>query len=272
MVAGPLMGLSVPIAGLVRPRVEGEHVRVLTYNVGPQKIDDVGLAVMIELQGIDLVCFQEWRSDPAIESYLSSKGWYRDRSHRIASRFPIVAELEPLAEDWTTEQRYAARLNRVRLRAPSGVEFVAASVHLPTVRWGFHRLWGGNVAGLKLHLDWWRHEMERVASALAEVRGTPLIVGGDFNMPEDDSTMAALGASYRYAFDEAGWGYGYTRPAPARGSGSTTCWPARSGRCRGAGSAPTSAPTTFPWWPISSCPRPRAAARRDDRVRPRAGP
>jgi endonuclease/exonuclease/phosphatase family metal-dependent hydrolase len=213
VVAGPLMGLSVPIARLVRPPVEGDRVRVLTYNVGQAKFDDVGLSVMIELGGIDLICFQEWKNDPAIDSYLSSKGWYRDRTHRIASRFPIVAELGSLPDDSATEQRSTVMLDRVRVRAPSGVEFIAACVHMPTVRWGFNRLRAGDLEGLKLHLAWWRHEMERVASALAEHRGTPLVVGGDFNMPEDDSTMAALGSTYRYAFDEAGWGYGYTRPS-----------------------------------------------------------
>jgi vancomycin resistance protein VanJ len=65
---------------------------------------------------------------------------------------------------------------------------------------------------MKLHIDWWRHEMGRVMGALSEIRGTPLVVGGDFNMPADDSIMAAPATRFTFGFEEAGWGYGYTRP------------------------------------------------------------
>jgi endonuclease/exonuclease/phosphatase (EEP) superfamily protein YafD len=44
------------------------------------------------------------------------------------------------------------------------------------------------------------------------VGDTPILVGGDFNMPSDDSTMASLRSVLQFGFEEAGWGYGYTRP------------------------------------------------------------
>ena len=101
-----------------------------------------------------------------------------------------------------------------RLRAPSGREFVVASVHLPSVREGIKGfLERGETSGLTSHPAWWGREMGRILSALLGERGVPLLVGGDFNMPPDDSTLAALLATFRSAFDEAGWGYGYTRPA-----------------------------------------------------------
>lgn len=50
--------------------------------------------------------------------------------------------------------------------------------------------------------------MGRVVGALSDVRGTPLLVGGDFNMPADDSTMAALATRFTFGFEDAGWGYG----------------------------------------------------------------
>ena len=49
-------------------------------------------------------------------------------------------------------------------------------------------------------------------AALAETRESPILIGGDFNMPSDDSTMSALKANYQFGFEQAGWGYGYTRP------------------------------------------------------------
>ncbi len=47
---------------------------------------------------------------------------------------------------------------------------------------------------------------------LVESGGTPLLVGVDFNMPSDYSTMAVLRSEYPSAFESGGWGLGYTRP------------------------------------------------------------
>ena len=212
-VAGPLMEFNIPFGRLAGPRIDGERVRILSFNVGQLPLDGAGLVRMIERERIDLICFQERMIDPHVEAFFARRGWRRDASGKIVSRFPIVAELAPLSLEWGGEDRCTAILSRVRVRAPTGSEFIVASVHLPTIRWGFYRLRAGDVAGLKMHLDWWRLQMERVAAALGETRGTPLIVAGDFNMPSDGSTMAALRSSFRFAFDEAGFGYGYTRPS-----------------------------------------------------------
>ena len=212
VVAGPLMGVSLPIRQLWNPRPQGVRVRILCFNRGLDGLDTDRLTRLLERERIDLISFQEGRtSNPALDAYLS-RGWHHDRSNFLASRFPIIAELAPLPYDSATEERYSARLARARVRTPSGAEFILASVHMPTIRFGFHRFLSGNVAGLKLHIDWWEHELERVVRGLSEVRGTPLLVGGDFNMPADHSTMATLAPDLQYAFDEAGWGYGYTRP------------------------------------------------------------
>jgi endonuclease/exonuclease/phosphatase (EEP) superfamily protein YafD len=39
-----------------------------------------------------------------------------------------------------------------------------------------------------------------------------LIVGGDFNMPSDYHRMKSLRSTYSSAYDQTGWGFGYTRP------------------------------------------------------------
>ena len=75
-----------------------------------------------------------------------------------------------------------------------------------------NRFLPGDVAGLSLHVDWWKHELDRVAAALSTGGGAPVLAAGDFNMPPDDSTMVALRSAFRFAFEEGGWGYGYTRP------------------------------------------------------------
>jgi len=174
-----------------------------------------GLTKLLERERIDFVCLQERpRDDSALEE-LFAKGWYHDKLKYVASRHPIVRELEPLREEYLPEDRYAAKLHGVFVRVPSGREVLVASVHMPTLRPGLNRFLAGDVDGLRIHIAWWRHEIERVLGWLDQARGTPLVMGGDFNMPPDDSTMAALRSSYRFAFEEAGWGYGYTRPTRA---------------------------------------------------------
>lgn len=213
VIAGPLMGFTVPITRLSSPRVEGEHFRILTYNLGDAPFDASALSKLLEREQIDLVCFQEAPRDaPALEEFFA-KGWHRDRLKFVASRYPIVRELEPLPEDFHSEQRYGAKVHGIIIRTPKDREVLVASVHMPTLRPGLNRFLEGNVEGLRLHVEWWRHEIERLIGWLDQARGMPLVMAGDFNMPSDDSTMAALRTSFRFAFEDAGWGYGYTRPS-----------------------------------------------------------
>jgi vancomycin resistance protein VanJ len=102
---------------------------------------------------------------------------------------------------------------RVRIRTPEGNEFGLASVHMPTLRFGLYRFLRGDIPGLERHIAWYDAQMVRVASGLSEFRDDlPVLVGGDFNVPPDHAAMSALGTAFRFAFEDAGWGYGYTRP------------------------------------------------------------
>src|SRR5258706_4407804 len=96
VVAGPLMGFSFSTARYWSPRCEGTPFRMLTYNVGPGPLDSHRLIRMIERERIDLICLQEnVEGNLEFKAYLD-RGWYRDRSRRLASRYPIVANLESL--------------------------------------------------------------------------------------------------------------------------------------------------------------------------------
>ena len=103
-------------------------------------------------------------------------------------------------------------LDRVRLKTARGATILVASVHLPTIRPGFYGLMKGDVPSLERHLDWWGVQTERMLTMLDESRDVPVLLAGDFNMPADDSVMAGLHSAFRFGFEEAGWGYGYTRP------------------------------------------------------------
>jgi len=213
VIAGPVMGFSLPIHRLWSSQPEGRRVRILSYNRGTQAIDGDRLVAMLEREHVDLICFQEWgKLSLAVEDYLS-KGWYRDQQGFLASRFPIVSELPRLGKEYASEDRFSSRMTSAKIRTPEGTEFILASVHLPTLRYGFERLMNRDVHGLKLHIEWWAHELNRAVKGISETGNLPFIMAGDFNMPSDNSSMATLKTAMRFGFEEAGVGYGYTRPS-----------------------------------------------------------
>ena len=213
VVAGPLMRLSLPISQLQARPIAGLRVRVMTFNRGEHTIDVRRLTRLIERERIDLICFQEGvgRPTPKLDAYFAANGWHRDRAGLLASRYPIVSEWPWLAGDVRSKRRLPVILIRA-IRAAPGVEFGLATVHMPTLRFGFYRFFDHDLEGLEQHLDWWDSELGRVVDGLSAMSDVPTLVGGDFNAPPDHATMAALSSSYRFAFEDAGWGYGYTPP------------------------------------------------------------
>jgi endonuclease/exonuclease/phosphatase (EEP) superfamily protein YafD len=215
VVAGPLMLVSLPVHQLWDPPVDGFRVRIMTLNRSAAKLDVERLARLIEQERIDLICFQEevQRKNRGLEAYLKAKGWYRDRGLYLASRYPIVAEMPRIFEEARSESRFPVLLIRVRIQAAPGVEFGLATVHMPTLRFGLYRFLDRDIEGLKEHAAWWDLQIERLVGGLGEIQEIPYLVGGDFNAPPDQSSMAGLGSFLRFGFEDAGWGYGYTRPA-----------------------------------------------------------
>jgi endonuclease/exonuclease/phosphatase family metal-dependent hydrolase len=215
VVAGPLMGFSSPVGQLWERPAAGERVRIVTFNLSIDPIRSDDFLYWVEREKVDVVCFQEGsREDDVTKQAFEDAGWHLSNRRSIACRSPIAGEFPPFRDEWDSEERYSSVLERVRVRTPGGSEFVIASVHLPTIRPGLERLLNHrDASGLKLHLAWWGRETARVLTALAESNALPMLVAGDFNMPADDTTMAALRGNFRFAFEEVGWGYGYTRPA-----------------------------------------------------------
>lgn len=216
VVAGPLMGFSIPFSRFLGSYDGGERLRIATFNLSAHPLRLQRLHQWIEEQKLDVVCFQEvhGRDDVRVHDF-EAEGFRVSKRGTIISRLPITAEYPDYPENYDTEERYSSSVDRLRVRLSDGSEVTIASIHLPTLRPGFERFLKRftDVEGLSLHVAWWGREMSRVLTAMGEVSDVPLVVAGDFNMPGDDSTMAALRTNFRFAFDEAGWGYGYTRPA-----------------------------------------------------------
>jgi vancomycin resistance protein VanJ len=176
VIAGPLMLISLPVHQLWARPVAGTRVRIMTFNQGAGRLDQERLIRIIEQERIDVICFQEGSPDrnPRLAAYLDGKGWYRDRKkHYLASRYPIVSEMTPPHENMLVDVPQPVLLFRARVRLSSGVEFGLASVHMPTLRFGFYRFLDRDVEGLKQHILWHEREMARLMGGLSEMNDGP---------------------------------------------------------------------------------------------------
>ena len=218
IVAGPLMGLRVPITTLFAARPRGELVRVLSLNRGTGPLDSRAFARLVENGRYDLVCIQEARADPVLDAYFATTRWYRDQAGTIWSRFPIVEDLGAFSgNDFEVRGAWPARLSRVRVRLVSGREVVVANAHLPTMSNGFLGITKGDFAWVRYYTEWRRKQTIKLIDALRQTEPAPVILAGDFNMPPDSPFMGQIRDRYTSGFEAAGWGYGYTRP-------SRLCW------------------------------------------------
>ena len=214
-ILGPLMGFGLPWGRLGKPVPRTPTLRIMTFNRGGGSNDTARFAQYLERHKIDVVCFQEFGPDPTLDTYFESVKWHRNSSRSIASRYPILAEL-PRPDDYNLDQqRYTMNVARVQIQGPQDRVFVVASVHLPTLRPGFNRLFQGDIAGLRLQADWWGQEMTRLVDVITDSGRQPILLAGDFNLPVESTGLASLldNGVFQSAFEEAGLGWGYTRPA-----------------------------------------------------------
>lgn len=213
LVLGPLMVFSAPIGRLWGSTPRGPRFRIMTFNRAQVPIDAEGLIRLIEDEKISLICFQEGGTKPdfVMDDYFA-EGWYRDERGTIFSRFPVVEEWDPRDHFGGSYKYLIGRFARVRVRTPEGDEFVVASVHLPTMRPGFEHLRKGDLDGFRSQIAWRDRQTSLLKALLDEVSGWPIVVGGDLNTPADSPMLDPLHAQYSFAFERAGWGYGYTRP------------------------------------------------------------
>jgi hypothetical protein len=186
----------------------------MTFNRGNGRLDAAGLFLLIDREDVDLICFQEVRDDPILGE-LRRRGWSLNVDGAIASRWPLVADRGPAhhhpdGAPW----HWAVHTSRVRVRPPAGPELDVCSVHMPTLRYGFERLQGGDLGGFRGHIAWRQEQMGRLVGDVMPEGDVPILVGGDFNTPADSPLLGPLRRIFQVAFERAGWGYGYTCPCP----------------------------------------------------------
>ena len=211
LIAWPLMHASIPFArtrGVIGPRF-----RIMTYNLGQSPIDSGGLAALIDRERIELICFQEQGLHLRdLELVLGERGWSRDLSGSIWSRLPIVAvwsDIKLFDGDPAFYRRYATR---VRVRSAEGDEFVVANAHMPTMQPGFRNLLDRDLGGFRAHESWRATQLAAFRIELNRISDWPVLAAGDLNTPGDSPLLDPLRDRFDFAFERAGWGYGYTRP------------------------------------------------------------
>lgn len=218
VILGPLMAFHVPWGRLLGDDPEGgTRLRVMTLNRLDDELNDERLIALIEHEGIDLICFQEGKRDresqnPKLGAYFA-KGWHWDRSGFIVSRLPIVAEGSRLDPPYPEPGFWGVRLAWVDLKTDSGAVFRLADVHMPTMATGFQWLFQGDFARLDRYQFWRRQQVSEILEHVVGGSRLPTLLAGDFNTPAESPLLDPLRLIFRFGHEEAGLGYGYTRPA-----------------------------------------------------------
>jgi hypothetical protein len=215
-ILGPFMRLSLPIGSMFHGSSPGTTIHMMTLNQGTGPLDRAALRLLIRKHSVNVICFQEGRGRTALEG-ADAQGWNFDSSGLIASRFPIVEELKP--EDPNSFQErwfWALIIKRVKIELPDGRRCMIVCVHMGTMRTALNFLKNGETATAYRYQDWRWKQMNDLIGRLGDSGDLPVLIGGDFNMPDDSPMMAPLHRQFRDSFREAGWGFGYTRP---------TAWP-----------------------------------------------
>lgn len=216
LVLGPLMGLHV--RGLwvdreIKPNEEPNHVRVMSFNIGPYGLDIEKLVQYLNQNKVDILLIQEdtylWKFAARLAQ---EKGWYANRTNTVFSRIPIIAQSEELPGEFGGPKIYAGHFDMVRV-SNGKLDFLVGSAHAPSLRSGFHNLVDHmDLTELKNSTDWQKRQVERIAAMIDAGDDRPVIVGGDFNIPAGSIYSRPLDKRYIDAFAEVGSGYGYTFP------------------------------------------------------------
>jgi vancomycin resistance protein VanJ len=208
LIAGPVMGLSCPIGPLLHPPRSGRLLRVMTLNRGGV-LDYDTLNQFIQGEQLDVLCFQEFTRYNGEYVRRLAPGFHWSADRRIASRYPILDD-EVLTMPPPVAGFERPSLTVVTVQLPSGAPVRVASVDLPSMTVPLSEVRRGRLRPslIQAHSDWRRACVRAVVDQLAGLG--PLIVAGDCNSPPDSDVLDPFRESFRNAFEQAGWGYGYS--------------------------------------------------------------
>jgi endonuclease/exonuclease/phosphatase (EEP) superfamily protein YafD len=206
----PIMGLEVPVSSAWASDSGGPRIRVLTCNVNGDNLDSGRLAELVSRTRPDVVALQVWTPGNAAVAAWQADGWHvqLDGDLCLASRYPIRRG-ESFGYDILRGKGNAQRYD---LDTPAGIVSFF-NIHIASPRPGLQAVldheWSKVPAAVTANMELRSRESDIISQRAAEIDG-PLIVAGDFNLPEDSAIYRRCWSRYTDSHEAAGFGFGYT--------------------------------------------------------------
>ena len=215
LIAGPVMGLCVPIGGSDHGKAESatDSLLVLTCNIQNGDSDLPLLLAEISDLRPDVVAIQEAkRGADVLDDHFA--GWHTVDVGEfwVASRHPVR-----LIDECDAEATRRTTAIACEIVGPTQT-WLLCDVHLSTARHGLTQLrWHSPLSGAGVDDLRWRQwerrlESEETLKFVSRYSDRPMIVLGDFNTPTSSSLFGDVWGGWQSAFDVAGYGYGFTSP------------------------------------------------------------
>jgi endonuclease/exonuclease/phosphatase (EEP) superfamily protein YafD len=181
----------------VPPSPNGFPLKIMSYNLhGIQEIS--GIVEVIRREKPDILLIQEYSPAlvspsfhgldnlyPELYADMDSKGF----GQAIFSRYP----LKQVSVEFDT-----GRTQKVLIKTPSG----------PIAVWNVHP-----IPPFLVPPEQYDAQISALAADISEAKG-PLIVAGDFNTTDQSAAYRRINHYLQDAYWEAGWGFGFSYPAP----------------------------------------------------------
>jgi|GEM_PF-1011446 len=217
VVFGPIMGFVAPLSrwsqGVVTE--SPDDLRIVSCNIQAFRPDFATVIEELAEHRPDIVAFQEVQGEdhPLLSKFFAGWNVARNDGYWVGSKYPVRL-IQPIATK--TFDRIAGVIAEVDL--PTGTVLVA-DIHLMTARRSLGELtpkailagYGPDI--IVPHQAEREEEVMEIRLQIDDLRGAkPVIVLGDFNTPSTSSLFRRWWGEYHNAFDEAGFGFGYTSP------------------------------------------------------------
>jgi vancomycin resistance protein VanJ len=214
----PIMGFCLPWRCIVRsPK---PIFRVLTCNVGGQDFSKSALIKLIEQEQPDFIALQECTNQlkfSDIDNYfVIQRG-----ELLVASRFPLQLGTE-LSGSHPSHTYFRHLIMSCVADTPQG-KTTFCSLHLPSARYGLSHILDKTTiinpskSGLLTQQVALRREQSQAVASIVKKLTCPVILAGDFNMPEESAIYREDWSEYKNAFSRSGWAFGYTFTGEVRG-------------------------------------------------------
>jgi vancomycin resistance protein VanJ len=208
VVIGPIMGLCIGIGARADSSAD-LGLRVLMCNTQGEVLDEGALTQLITSVQPDIVALQEWRP-PRPPTVFAGGPWHIlvNGEFVIGSRFPIRAIRVSFSQH-AAQFRGAAVAYDVQI---SGRTLRFFSVHLTSPHEVFRKALHGDRYGrarVQYNSKLRREEAEDIRQQ-ADAFAGPVLIAGDFNLPNDSSIYRSTFSSFTDGFYAAGFGFGWT--------------------------------------------------------------